>query len=234
MFHDSHSRIHCWLFRPYLQGYIKGMIYLDLFSKLFFLTSRVRAFGFSLMADHAPLPKKSNRRPPKLHFASGHLANDAPIFLPSLWALILVVGAKIPPPSSPWTNQVSQFPRVEIHSHSLSGRIWNSQRWSVLSALQLQQDRVKFPDIYQGSFLWHPDLPTPSFQTQPKSILCLRSPLWEKLAGGTGFSLVISVTLLDGGNRLHSRFNWILTHNYPGIGILGLSTSYTKTRVLVR
>lgn len=41
------ARIHCWLLMPYLLDCFKGVMCLDLFSKSFFLTSKVRVLGFS-------------------------------------------------------------------------------------------------------------------------------------------------------------------------------------------
>lgn len=41
------SRIPCWLLWPYFQDCFEGVMYLDLFSKSFFLTSKVRVLAFS-------------------------------------------------------------------------------------------------------------------------------------------------------------------------------------------
>lgn len=54
--------------------------------------------------------------------------------------------------------------------------------------------------------------------------LCFLSPSWDKLAGETGSSVASSVTPLDEASRLHPGFEWILTHNYPGIGNKDQST----------
>ena len=118
--------------------------------------------------------------------------------------------------------------RVEPHSHSSSGWVWNSQSVVCLVGTPVVAGHLHSPSLGSLASLLL------SFQTQHKSILCFCSPPWEKLAGETGTCLATSVTPLNEASGFHPTFKWILTHNYPGIVNWSLPTSHTKTRVLRR
>jgi hypothetical protein len=124
------------------------------------------------------IPLRNPTGSPKIYFAPGHLVNDCALSLPCLWVLIGIVGAKYSFfLSFPWGRSGFWAPGESCTlNHPLTDQGCNSQSTICL---------LCFPGAGQSShtsvlsFRWQPGLPTSSFQSQSKSVLCT-IPLQEK------------------------------------------------------